>query len=181
MLHYVNWVAYSLLQSPLTTTFLPSSLQFYLPPENLINKDFLKEVLAGKKELMKKSEIDYIEVPHYEELSVKTLYPMFSKDPAMMCYFPDKYPEGKRPPREYFFNVLNTVHPNYLEQIMGHANKQRMTAEGDAMKKESITVSEYWQEQLKSMPYLSCKYSKMRQYILILCIVQRRMARPCIS
>ena len=42
---------------------------------------------------------------------------------------------------------------------MGHASKQRMTAEGEAQKNEAIKMSEYWQEQLKSMPYLSCKYS----------------------
>ena len=31
------------------TRFFSYSLQFYLPPENLVNKDFLKDVLAGKK------------------------------------------------------------------------------------------------------------------------------------
>ena len=39
-----------------------------------------------------------------------------------MSYFPDKYPAGKAPPRDYFFNVLNTLYPDYLEQILGHAN-----------------------------------------------------------
>lgn len=77
----------------------------------------------------------------------------------MNCYFPDKYPEGKAPPREYFFNVLNTVHPNYLGQIMAHANKQRWTTDGDKMKKESIKISQYWQEQLEAMPYLTRKCS----------------------
>ena len=32
-----------------------------------------------------------------------------------------------------------------------------MTAEGEAQKKEVIKISEYWTEQLASMPYLSCK------------------------
>ena len=40
---------------------------------------------------------------------------------------------------------------------MLHADKQRMTTEGEAMKKQSINISEYWNEQLKAMPYLSCK------------------------
>ena len=30
------------------------SLQFYLPDEGVINKDFLKAVLAGKKQLLRK-------------------------------------------------------------------------------------------------------------------------------
>ena len=36
-----------------------------------------------------------------------------------------------------------------------HANKQRMTSAGEAMARESIKISEYWDEQLRSMPYLS--------------------------
>ena len=91
------------------------SLQFYLPPEGLVNKDFLKDVLVGKKQLFKKAEVKDITVPHYDELSVKALYPQFKKDPIFMSYFPDKYPAGKAPPRDYFFNVLNTLHPEYLQ------------------------------------------------------------------
>ena len=39
---------------------------------------------------------------------------MFAKDAEMMQFFADKYPKGKGPPRDYFFNVLNTIHPDYL-------------------------------------------------------------------
>ena len=72
-----------------------------------------------------------------------------------MAHFPDKCPKGKGPPRDYFFNVLNTLHPDYLKQVMDHANKQRMTSEGENMQRQSIKISEYWEEQLKAMPYLS--------------------------
>ena len=46
------------------------SLQFYLPNEAVINKDFLKAVLAGEKQLMKKDDVKEIKVPKYDELSV---------------------------------------------------------------------------------------------------------------
>ena len=75
-------------------------------------------MLAGKKQLLKKAEVQQIQVPYYDELSVKALYPQFAKDAEFMKYFPDKYPVGKGPPREYFFNVLNTLHPDYLAQVM---------------------------------------------------------------
>ena len=89
-----------------------------------MNKDFLKEVLAGKKQLMKKTEVKYVTVPHYDELSVKGLYPMFTKDAEMMAYFPSKYPKGKQAPRDYFFNILATLHPDYLQQVMAtHPSK----------------------------------------------------------
>ena len=96
----------------------------------MVNKDFLKDVLAGKKALMKKSEVANIEVPHYDELSVKRLWPEFKKDAEFMRFFPSTYPKGKGPPRDYFFNVLNTMYPEYLAQIMSHANQERMAAFG---------------------------------------------------
>ena len=89
----------------------------------MVNKDFLKDVLAGKKQLLKKSEVKTIEVPHYDEVSVKALYPEFKKDAKMMSFFPDQYPKNKGPPREYFFNILNTIHPEYLQEVLGYANK----------------------------------------------------------
>ena len=100
-----------------------------------------------------------MQVPHYDELSVKSLYPQFKKDPDMMKFFPDTYPKGKGPPRDYFFNILNTIHPDYLAQIMAHADEQRFAAEGERMKNETIQISDFWAEQLKAMPYLTRKHS----------------------
>ena len=128
-----------------------------MPPENLVNKDFLKDVFVGKKQLMLKSEVKQIEVPHYEEISVKALYPELKKDAEMMSYLPDKYPAGKAPPREYFFNILNKIYPQYLEQIMGHSAQQRFSAQGEEQKKHAIQATDEWYEALQNMPYKSRK------------------------
>ena len=76
-----------------------SSVQYQLPEHSVITKDFLKDVLVGKKMLMKKADVDTISVPHYDELSVKQLFPEFKKDQKFMMFFPDKFPQGKGPPR----------------------------------------------------------------------------------
>ena len=46
-----------------------------------MTKDFIKAVFAGQKQLLKKADVITIEVPHYEELSVKNIYPSMRKDP----------------------------------------------------------------------------------------------------
>ena len=74
-------------------------MQYYLPDENVVNKDFLKDVLSGKKQLMKKTDVQKIAVPHYDELSVKALWPDVKKDAEFMKFFPDTYPPGRGPPR----------------------------------------------------------------------------------
>jgi hypothetical protein len=107
--------------------------------------------------LMKKQDIQRVTVPHYDELSVKSLWPHFKKDAEFTKYFPDTYPAGKGPPRQYFFDILNTLQPEYLEQVLKHANEQRMSTAAADQKEESIVISKFWEEELKAMPYLSCK------------------------
>ena len=132
-------------------------MQYYLPDASAINKDFLRDVLTGKKNLMKKAEVREVAVPKYDELSVVKLYPTFKDDKKFLSFFPDKFPKDKGPPRDYFFNILNTLHPEYLAQIMEHAGKQRFAADGVKQKEQIIEISQFWEEELKAMPYLSCK------------------------
>ena len=151
----MNWEL-DLLFNFITKSF--SIVQFYLPDDHAVTKDFLRDILVGKKHLLQKSAVDYVTVPEYDELSVVALFPTLRSEKEFMQYLPDKYPKGKNPPRDYFFNVLNTVHPEYLAQLMAHASEQRMSAHGAAQKDETIKITQYWDEQLKKMPYLSRSY-----------------------
>ena len=105
----------------------------YLPPDHTINKDFLKEVLAEDKRLFTVSEIRMRHVPLYDELSVKKLFPLMKDDELFMAYFPTKMPGSRLPDRDYFFNILNTIHPKYVEGLVEHAVAQRNTAQNAAM------------------------------------------------
>jgi len=99
-------------------------------------------------------------------LSVRKLYLQFKSDKQFKSYFPDTYPKDKGPPRQYFFDVLNTVYPDYLRQIMTHANNERMGADTGQNRNSSIAISQFWEEELKSMPYLSSKYSMRCKVVL---------------
>ena len=83
-------------------------MQLYLPPEYMMNKDFLKEVLAEDKALLRLEQVSRINVPLYDELSVGNIWPMMKNDEKFMLYFPTKMAKGRVPEREYFFNILNT-------------------------------------------------------------------------
>jgi hypothetical protein len=106
-------------------------------------------------------------VPHYDELSVRKLYPHFKGDKQFTQYFPDTYPKNKGPPRQYFFDVLNTVYPDYLRQIMAHANSERMSADAEQNRTSSIAISQFWEEELKAMPYLSRKCSRFSFFFVL--------------
>ena len=123
----------------------------------MLNKDFLKEVFVHQKRLFKLSEVKRICVPLYDELSVVKLWPMMRKYEDFMMFFPTKMPKGRVPDREYFFNILNTLQGEYLQQLIGHAQKQRHQAESEAKVKETIEISEEWWHQLQSIPFISRK------------------------
>ena len=109
-----------------------------------------------------------MQVPQYDELSVRRLWPEMKKDADFLSFFPSKFPKDKGPPRDYFFNVLNTLYPEYLAQLMGHANEARMTAGGLGQQSESIKISQFWEEELKALPYLSCKLSRRNSLLTLL-------------
>ena len=59
-------------------TMTPSNtcvVQLYLPDDTMFNKDFLRQVLAEEKELMEINNVRFINVPHFDEISVKRLWP----------------------------------------------------------------------------------------------------------
>ena len=51
-------------------------MQLYVPPEYMINKDFLKEVFAENKELLGLKDVKWINVPLFDELAVVSIWPM---------------------------------------------------------------------------------------------------------
>ena len=124
----------------------------------MINKDFLKEVFAEDKELLELKNVKWITVPLYDELSVVNIWPMTKENKQIMMYFPNKLPKGRVPDREYFFNILNTFQPLYVEQIIQHANAQRNSVASEAQAKETIEVSDKWWNALNASPFISCKY-----------------------
>ena len=133
-------------------------MQLYVPPEYMINKDFLKEVFSEDKELLELINVRWINVPLFDELSVVNIWPMMKENKQIMKYFPNKLPKGRVPDREYFFNILNTFQPLYVDQIIQHANAQRNSVASEAQAKETIEVSDKWWNALNASPFLSCEY-----------------------
>ena len=71
-------------------------------------------MFSDEKRLLKKNQVSYIHVSHYDELSVKRLWIDLKEDKNFNVFFQDKYADDKAPNRDYFFNILNSVYPEYL-------------------------------------------------------------------
>lgn len=119
--------------------FISSSSNFlvgnyYLPPIDTINKDFLKAVLADEKVLFKADKVKMVTVPQYDELSLKALLPFARQKEDINRGLPDdNMCRHKNIDRTYFFNILNTLRSEYLAEVTAEANKKRfkpVTEEG---------------------------------------------------
>ena len=137
----------------------------------MLNKDFLRDILADKKKLMKLADVTPIVVPKYDELSVKALLPQWQVQPDFWIYFPDQLAQHRLPDRVYFFTIMNSLQPAYTSAMIKHAQKLRFTGKHDQDEGESIVVSKHWAESLQALPFISCKnsnlphlYREARQY-----------------
>jgi hypothetical protein len=69
-------------------------------------------------------------------------------------------PKSRLPDRNYFWSVLNTLNPDYVKQLIDHANKARNAAGEFKTDDETILVSQEMIELLNEQPFLSCKFFK---------------------
>ena len=56
----------------------------------MLNKDFVKQLFKGDKVLLPASKITPVNIPKYDELAVKSIFPLMRKDEAFMRHFSDR-------------------------------------------------------------------------------------------
>ena len=100
-------------------------------PYEMCTKDILRDIFAGKKEVLKLKDVKFISVPKYDEISVKALYSKLVSLPGMAKYFPDKYPKGRQCDRDYLFNIAQTLHPDVMRQLIEYAHAHRHDVSGE--------------------------------------------------
>ena len=107
--------------------------------------------------MFKLSAVKKIEVPHYEELSVKNMMAAYSRDEKFMAYMPEVRAKGKVQHRQYMFDVFNSLYPETLAKIIKEAKMKRSVIAETEEKKETILMNEDWIKELKSVPFKSSK------------------------
>ena len=130
-------------------------------PYKMVTKDFLKDVLVGKKKLLRMSEVRFINPPLYDEIAVKHLYNDVSKQPLVKDYFPDEFPKGCQCDRSYFYNVWNSKYPNQVEETIKYANSQRYTVSNEKAEQNAICITQEWEDEIDNMPFVSKQKGRM--------------------
>ena len=103
------------------------------------------------------TEVNWINMPRYDELSVLQIMPEVEKFPEVMRYFPNNVRKVHDMNRVYFFNVLNTVVPEYCQTLLCRANAQRNDVGPTNPKMDCIEISDDWYKKLMEHPYVKSK------------------------
>ena len=88
-------------------------------------------MFKGEKKLLKLAKVKQIDVKRFDELNVKGLYDDFMTLPGVKDYFPDSYPKGRVCDRKFFFDTVNSLHPETIKQLVEHAITQRYSVKED--------------------------------------------------
>jgi len=119
---------------------------------------FMRDILADKKLHLKQNEVIRLEIPAYQELSVKNLYEDAMLDPVLSKYLPTKKQLlNKLPERDFLFWELCTLRKLYMQDIISDASKKRFKISDEDPKKQGIAITEGWFQELMKHPYHSSK------------------------
>jgi hypothetical protein len=130
----------------------------FLPTMKGTKLSFMRDVLADKKLHLKQNEVIRLDIPAYQELSVKNLYEDALKDPVLTKYLPTKEQlSNKLPEREFFFGVLCTLRKQYMTDIIQAASNKRFKVSDDDPKRQGIAITDGWFKELMKHPYHSSK------------------------
>ena len=134
------------------------AVNVFLPTMKGTKLSFMRDVLADKKLHLKQNEVIRLDIPGYQELSVKNLYEDAMKDPVLTKYLPTKEQlSNKLPEREFFFGILCTLRKQYMKDIIHAASSKRFKVGEDDPKKQGIAITDGWFELLNKHPYHSSK------------------------
>ena len=85
----------------------PSIVNVFLPSMHGTKVGFMRDILSETKSHLRQNEVNHMEAPHYQEISVKNLYEDAMKDEVLVKYLPTKEQlSGRLPARGFFFGLL---------------------------------------------------------------------------
>lgn len=98
--------------------------QYHLPTFDECSLDFIREVIAGRKELIKLRDICPVNVPRFHEFNADKLYNHAIAAKKLRKFLPDPVVPNQRPvARKFLFNVSYKSGPRPaadLQSLLGH-------------------------------------------------------------
>ena len=101
-----------------------------------------------------------LKIKTYQEFTSTSALEQCAQSQLASLYVPDEWLTGKRASREYLWNVLSTVHTDYVTQCLNHAHFTRMQSTNSIDQPMKLEVCEHIAKIISSMPYVPSKLTR---------------------
>ena len=121
----------------------------------------IQDIIGGTKHALLQRDVPARHMPHWPELSVKTIHPqMLKMHPDLAQYLPDVQGNDLRlPERDFFYRVAYALHPDTVEELVTQAADARKPKAEDLQEQQwTMKVKDEWMDRLLQYDYVSCKY-----------------------
>ncbi len=86
-----------------------SDCHSYVPPYDTVTVWHLRDLASNARTRILAEKIKHINVPHFEGITIDTIYEYAKMYPAVMKCLPESEDETKKMPRQYLANIVYTV------------------------------------------------------------------------
>ena len=107
----------------------------------------MQAILTTKKRFFRKYEQRNLKLPLWPELSIARVWPEATQLPRFNEYVPNEWSlaSPKKIERDFFFGVLISLAPEYVEQLILDIRSQRIEQNaGKVVQQQAINVSHEW-------------------------------------
>lgn len=98
-----------------------------LPPLSNTTMTDIKRVLCGNMKTLKVADCLHNKVEKFPEFTVKKAYEIFKNDVETMKHLPTRTAKEKHPDRDFVFDVLQHLKPEYMSHVIKGARQARIT------------------------------------------------------
>ena len=133
--------------------------QLYLPREKSTPLLFLQGILSNEKRHLRKGQVRLLKIPLWTELSVARIWPQATELPDFLLHMPDEWQQDlKKVERSFFWAVLTTLAPEFVEELVLDVRRQRLgAAQERLLQPRQINVAPEWVQPLLSQPFFPSK------------------------
>ena len=89
---------------------------------------YIQQILNNEKKFYRLAEVRKHKVPLWPELAVHRIWLQAVQHPEFMRYIPDTWTAKKKTERAFFWEILSTLQPDYVEALIKDAREQREAA-----------------------------------------------------
>ena len=107
---------------------------------------FLQAILSNQKRHLRKSQVRHLRIPLWPELGIVKVFEEAAKLPGFLDHIPEEWrADAKKVERSFFWAVLTTLAPEYVEELVLDVRKQRLGAAQDKLlQPRQINISPDW-------------------------------------